>query len=640
MGADTAQVFHFGDFTLDQSRYQLQRDDRILRLERRPMELLFLLVERHGELVTREEVADRLWGTNVFVDIDQSINTAVRKVRQALRDDPEKPHFIETVVGKGYRFAAPVTCNGGIPGSMCLAEQPLDRPSVQSSTIAATASVSRAVTWKPKSALIALLALAIAAGAWWLDRSPVHPGAMRPPIRSVAVLPLKNLSGDPSQEYLADGMTEEIISRLSNIQSLRIISRTSVMRFKDTQLSAPEISKMLGADALMEGSVIREGQRIRVHAQLIRGASDEHFWSESYDREVRDALTLESEVAQAIAARVEASITATEEQRLYKQRAVAPEVYEFYLKGVYALYHSHDDADLDRATAYFEEAIAKDSTFAPAYVGLAKGHSLRGSIILGGAPPERERAKAVIELQKALQLDAELAGAHLALGDIYQEQWHWSEAEAEYRRALALNPNDAKAHADLATWLLCEGHTEEALDWARRARELDPLAVSGDLLGWSLYIARRYNDAIREERSALLTSPDDVYVLWSLGFVLIGNNQPSNAIPVLEKALPVSKRSPGVIGILARAYALTGQRSKALKLLAELQHRRQTHYVPAAAFVNAYLGLGETDQVFVWLEQACKEKSNLMQWLAVDPMFDPVRSDPRFADLLHRVGLG
>jgi tetratricopeptide (TPR) repeat protein len=354
---------------------------------------------------------------------------------------------------------------------------------------------------------------------------------------------------------------------------------------------------------------------------------------------VRDALTLESEVAQSIAARVEVTITGSEQQRLHKQRAVAPEVYELYLKGRFALYHSHDDTDLDRATAYFEQAIAKDPTFAPTYVGLAEGHVLRGSIILGGAPPEDERAKAINELQKALQLDPELADAYLALADIHLEQWHWSEAGAEYRHALALNPNDAKAHADLATWLLCQGHTEEALDWARRARELDPPAVSGELLGWSLYIARHYNDAIREERSALFTSPDDVGVLWSLGFVLIENKQPNQAIPVLEKALPISKRSPGVIGLLSKAYALAGQRSKALQLVAELQKRRRIHYVPAAAFVNAYLGIGETDQVFVWLEQAFKEKPNLMKWLSVDPMFDPVRRDPRFTDLVHRVGL-
>jgi TolB-like protein/tetratricopeptide (TPR) repeat protein len=488
--------------------------------------------------------------------------------------------------------------------------------------------------------LMAAIAVALVTAVWWLNRSRDQPTTSRPAIHSVAVLPLKNLSAEPGQEYLADGMTDELIGRLSNIHDLRVISRTSVMRFKDTQLSLPEIAKSLGVDALMEGSVIRQGNRIRVHAQLVRGSSDEHFWSESYDRELGDVLTLESDVAQSIARRVEITITGTERQRLTKVRSVAPQVYEIYLKGRFALYHSHDDADVDRAMSYFEQAITRDPTFAPAYVGLAEGHSLRGSILLGGARPEGERAKAIYDAQKALQLDPELADAYVTIADLHRTQWHWSEAEAEYRRALALNPNHAQAHAGLANWLLCQGRTDEALDWARRARELDPLAISGDVLGWALYISRRFNDAIQEARSALVTSPNDVGVLWSLGFMLIANNQPKEAISVLEKALPISKRSPGVVGILAKAYALAGQRSKALELLAELQRRRQRHYMPAAAFVNAYLGLGETDQVFAWLEQALKEKSNLIQWLAVDPMFDPLRSDPRFLDMVHRVGLG
>jgi TolB-like protein/DNA-binding winged helix-turn-helix (wHTH) protein/Flp pilus assembly protein TadD len=640
LGAGTAQVFHFGDFTLDQSRYRLQRGERIVPLEKRPMELLFILVEKRGELVSREEVAGRLWGTDVFVDIDQGINTAVRKVRRVLRDDPEKPRYIETVFGKGYRFAAPVTCNEEISTPASSAEQKSVRPPApDSATELMPPAGKRALFPRMKLLLIAVSALAVASAGWWLDRSRNHRSAPRSVIKSVAVLPLKNLSGNPAQEYLADGMTEELIGRLSGIHDLRVISRTSVMRFKDTQLSAPEISKMLGADALMEGSVIREGNRIRIHAQLIRGATDEHFWAESYDRELGEVLTLESDVAQSIARRVEVTITGAEHKRLTKVRSVAPEVYELYLEGRFALYHSQDEADVDRAMSYFDQAITRDPTFAPAYVGLAEGHSLRGSILLGGAPPEGERAKAIDDAQKGLQLDPELADAYVTLADLHRNQWHWSEAEAEYRRALALNPNHAQAHAGLATWLLCQGRTDEALDWARRARELDPLAVSGDLLGWALYIARRYDDAIRESRSALVTSPNDTGVLWRLGFMLIANNRPKEAISVLEKALPISKRSPGIVGILAKAYALAGQRSKALKLLDELQRRRQRHYVPAAAFVNAYLGIGDTDQVFFWLEQALKEKSNLMQWLGVDPMFDPLRSNPRFVELVRRVGL-
>ena len=455
----------------------------------------------------------------------------------------------------------------------------------------------------------------------------------------LAVLPLKNLSGDPGQEYLADGITEELIGRLSRLHDVRVISRTSVTRFKNTQFSAPEISKMLGADALVEGSVIRDGNRIRVHAQLIRGASDEHVWSESYDRELRDLLTLESDVAQAVAERVEVTVSGAEHQQLAKVRSVSPEIYELYLKGRFALSRSKKEADVLEAIRYFEEAKVRDATFAPADVGLAIGHALLGSILVGAAPPEGERARAISAAQRALQLDPELPEAYVVLAELHQNQWHWSEAEAEYRRALVLNPNDANAHAKLALWLLCQRRTEEALNWVNRARELDPLAVSGDLVGWTLYITRRFSEA-DELRTASATKPDDIGVLWRLGFVLIADNQPGEAIPVLEKALRITNRSPGVVGVLAKAYALSGQRFKAIAVVDELQRRRETHYVSAAAFVNAYLGLGEIDQVFLWLEHGFKEQSNLMQWLAVDPMFDPLRSDARFVDLVRRVGLG
>jgi TolB-like protein/DNA-binding winged helix-turn-helix (wHTH) protein len=607
------------------------------------MELLFLLVERGGELVTREEVADRLWGTTVFVDIDQSINTAVRKVRMVLRDDPDKPHFIETVVGQGYRFATPVAVNGEAIVAVRAGLPPLAQPAQagQSAAIAA-APAQRMHRRHPVLMLLAGVGavFAIFASVWVAIHGRNTGSSMHPGIKALVVLPLKNLSGDPGQEYLADGMTEALVSRLSSIHDLRVISRTSSMRLKNSNLSVPQIANALQVDVVVEGSVIREGNRIRVTAQLIRGTTDEHFWSETYDRELPDVLALQSDVAQAIARKVEVTVSGKEEQRLASSHPVLPEVYELYLKGQYALSHGNKESDIQEAIRYFEQATVLDSTFAPAYVGLAIGHSLLGSIVVGAAPPEGERAKAISAVQKALQLDPELPQAYVVLADLHQSQWHWSEAEAEYRRALVLNPNDAGAHAGLADWLLCQGRTDEALNWARRARELDPLAISGDLVSWTLYISRHYAESISEIRSSLAVSPEDVGLLWSFGFVLIANNQPKEAIPILEKASRISNRSPGVLSVLAKAYALSGQRTKAMALVHEFKKRRQRQYVPAAAFVNAYLGLGEPDQVLVWLEQGFREKSNLMQWLAVDPMFDPLRSDARFLDLVHRVGLG
>jgi len=463
-------------------------------------------------------------------------------------------------------------------------------------------------------------------------------GATRPKITSLAVLPLKNLSGDPTQEYLADGMTESLIGRLSAIHDLRVISRTSAMHFKDTLLSVPEIAQALGVDAIVEGSVIREGNRIRVHAQLIRGATDEHFWSESYDRDLKDVLALESDVTQSIARKVEVTVTGEEHERITAVRSVKPEVYESYLKGVFAAQKSESRASMEESIGYFEEAIKRDPTFAPAYVGVAASYDELGTVFIG-APPEETRAKVMSATRKALELDPELADAHLLLAHMQALQWQWAEAEAEFKRALKLNPSDATAQSRFAAWLLCQGRTDEALAWTQRAREHDPLAVSGADIGWILFHARRYDEAIHELRSELAVQPDQPTVLWYLGFALIAKGQPEEAIPVLEKSVAGSNRSPGPIGVLVRAYAQAGRRTDALRLLGELKRRQQTGYIPAAAFVNAYLGLGDNEQAFAWLERGYQEHSAILGLLKVHPYFDPLRDDPRFAELVRRVGL-
>jgi TolB-like protein/Tfp pilus assembly protein PilF len=485
--------------------------------------------------------------------------------------------------------------------------------------------------------LVGIGVIGLLAAAYFLSRGRAKsPG--EPRISSLAVLPLKNLSGDPTQEYLSDGMTEALIGRLSSMHNLRVISRTSVMQFKNPQLSVPEIAKMLHVDAIVEGSVMREGNRIRVTAQLIRGATDAHFWSETYDRELRDMFAVQGELAQSIAEKVQVTVTGEEHKRLTAARSVAPEVYEAYLKGQFAYDKSNNRTSEEESIVYFERAIKMDPTFAPAYVGLAAASNDLGTVMVG-APPEETRAKAISAARKALELDPDLADAHVILATLQQEQWHWADAEAEYRRALDLNPNDADAHAGLASWLMCQGRTDEALAWAKRGRELDPLAVSGANIGWILFQSRHYDEAIRELRSALAVKPDHADTLLYLGFALVANNQPEDAIPALEKSISISNGSPAATGVLIRAYAHARRRGDALRLLGDLQKRKNTGYVPAAAFVNAYLGLGENEQAFPWLEQAYKEQSNILLFVKVHPFFDPIRSDPRFADLVRRIGL-
>ena len=653
--------YRFLDFELSEGEFCLSRSGQRIALEPKALRVLTLLVRRAGHLVDKRELLESVW-PNSFVE-ENTLTRTITILRRELGDSSRDSKIIETVPTRGYRFIAPVTAleeenRTATPNSEALtvpmngqniASEPMARHSPQDFASWASSRIKRRKVpvaeivrgqrnWLARKWLlvgaVSLLVL-VAVTTYILTRSrPAD--AKAPKITSLAVLPLKNLSGDPAQEYFADGMTEEVIGRLSMIRGLRVISRTSVMQFKDTRLSAPEIAHQLGVDALVEGSVIREGNRIRVHAQLIRGSTDEHFWSESYDRELGDALTLESDVAQSIAQKVEVTVTGEERARLVTARSVSPEVYESYLKGLAAKGNSR--AEVEKQIAWFDEAIRKDPTFAPSYVGLAGAYANLGTVFVGASPAET-RPKVISAAQKALELDPELADAHVELANIYMRQWKWAEAEAEYRRALDLNPNDAVAHDGFSDWLLCHGRTEEALAWARRARDLDPLGTSGHAIGWTLFNAHRYDEAIREFRDVLAVRPDDRLPLWPLGWALIGNHQAEKAIPELEEAVSVTNRSPGVISALIWAYAHAGRRADALRLLGELKKRQQTGYVPAGAFVHAYLGLGDNDEAFAWFERAYREQSNILIYIKVFPLYDPLRGDPRFQDLVRRVGL-
>jgi pentatricopeptide repeat protein len=639
--AQPSRRLSFDEFEVDLRTGELWERGSRLRLQDQPFQVLRVLLERRGEIVTRDELKQTLWLADTFVDFDDGLNTAVRKIRDALGDSAEKPRYIETIPRRGYRFMG---CLSDLRSAVLSspAEESNDSPVQEFSRSAPSAPVvlpapARLLSIRWRVLLTAAAALALFSTSLVLYRGSTAKRTSQPRIKSLAVLPLKNLSADPTQEYLADGMTEALIGRLAGIHDLRVISRTSVMQYKDTKEGLPEIAKTLGVDAIVEGSVIRDGNRIRVHAQLIRAATDEHFWSEAYDRELRDVLTLQSDVAQSIAQKVEVTITGEERARLTAARPVSPEVYENYLKGRSILDKSYSRSGLEESIGYFEEATKRDATFAPAYVGLANAYDRLGTIFIG-TPPSEVRPKVVNAARKALELDPGLAEAHVLLAGVYQEEWRWSDAEAEYKRALDLKPNDAAAHVGFAHWLLCQGRTQEALTWTARGRELDPLAVSGTSVGETLFFARRYDEAIHELRSVLAVQGDSASALWYLGFSLIANGQPHDAIPVLEKAASITNRSPGVIGVLIRAYAHAGRRKDALRLLDELKQRGQKGYVPAGAFVNAYLGLEDREQAFAWLEHAYQEQSNILQFLKVHPFFDPVRDDPRFNDLLHRVG--
>ena len=629
--AQAPGIRRFGAFEINLQSGEVRKHGMRLRLSGQPFQVLAVLVERPGELVTREELHSKLWAADTFVDFDHGLNNAIARIREVLEDSSDTPRYIETVPRRGYRFIAPLT--NVSPATVPVPEAA--RPDISAPP------VPPAATKRPRKfsrVVAAAIVLGLISAAIVFFRNTGAKRASTPAIRSLAVLPLKNLSGDSTQDYLADGMTEALIGRLAGIRDLRVISRTSVVRFKDTQLSAPEIAKQLSVDALVEGSVIREGSRIRVTAQLIRAASDEHFWSESYDRELRDVLSLQSDVAQSIARKVEVTVTGKEQERLTAARSVSPDVYESYLKGQFALNKSNNRANVEESIRFFEEATKRDPTYAPAYLGLANAYRMLGSGFIG-APNSETRPKVLSAAQKALELDPELAEAHGRLADLYQQLFRWSDAEAEYKRALELKPNDAATHLEFAFWLVCHGRMEEAVAWSRRARELDPLATSSYRPGALLFYAHHYDEAIQELRSELALRPDDATALWYLGFVLMAKDRPEQAIPVLEKAFSITDRSPAIMSQLVRAYAHAGRRADALRLLAELNQRGRKGYVPTAIFVHAYLGIGDYEEAFVWLEKAYKEQSNSLQFLKVHPFYDPIRQDPRFKDLLRRVGL-
>jgi TolB-like protein/DNA-binding winged helix-turn-helix (wHTH) protein len=644
---DRTRRVRFDAFDVDMRSGEVRKHGIRLKLHHQPFQVLSLLLEHPGDLVTREELRQKLWPGETFVDFDTGLNSAVKKLRNALCDSAEKPRYIETLPRRGYRFIAQVQ-NGDLSNGVAPIELPGVIPAPPNLTekgLGAEASVDGEVDLRPTRTsparfwfvLGGVAALALIAVTYVMLRG--HTGRpTQAKIRSLAVLPLSNLSGDSTQEYLADEMTEELCGRLARIHELRVISRTSVMRFKGTKLTVPEIARTLGVDALVEGSVIRQGNRIRVHAQLIRASNDEHIWADEYDGELGDVLTLESEVAQSIARTVEVKVTGEEHARLATAHHVAPEVYENYLKAEDQFSKSSSQAELEQSMAYFEETIGKDANFAPAYVGLASVYERLGST-LGGAPPKETHPRMMSAARKAIELDPDLAEPHVLLAEVYQKQWQWSDAEAEFKRALELNSNDTGAYVGYAKWLLCQGRTDEALAWVQRARELDPLGGAGITPlggvaltnGFILFHARRYDDAVRELRS---DDPDH----WILGLALIANGHPDEAITVLEKALGPN-RNPAVMGVLVRAYAHAGHRKEALGLVDELKRRQQTSYVAAAPFVNAYLGIGDNEQALTWLERAYQEQSNILQLIKVHPYFDPLRSDPRFVNLVRRVGL-
>jgi len=624
-----SNVVRFGIYEFELDAQELRKGGMRVRLEGQPLAILKMLLARHGELVTREELQKELWPADTFVDFEHSLNAAVKRLRTALNDSADHPRYIETLARRGYRFIAPVNGTDAGGEGYALIATP--------SAAQAPAGFHGRRLWL--KALLALFAVAVIGWSWrqWRHREAT---ASAPVIRSLAVLPLQNLSGDPSQEYFADGMTEELIGRLSKIHGLRVISRTSAMHFKNTQLSMAEIAKTLGVDAMVEGSVIREGNQIRVHAQLIRAATDEHIWAEEYQREYRSVLAIQDEVARSIAERIEISLTPPERASLASVHPVNPEAHEDYLKGRYYFNQRTQDA-LNKSIGYFQQAVARDPSYGLAYSGLADAYALLG--FRGGFPSKDALLRAKTAALKAIELDDTLAEPHASLAFIAEtHEWDWATAEREYRRALELNPGDARVHHWYAGYLMYVGRFEDGISEARRARDLDPLSLPiNNALAGRLLVAGRYNKALEQVQKTLALDPHFAPAHQTLGWAYLNKGKHEEAIKEFQQALQLSGTDDMDLELdLGFAYATAGKPEEARIILAKLKKLHERGLVPSGSIAILYGALGDLNEAFDWLEKAYEERDPQLTYLKVPGRrFEPLRHDPRFQELVHRIGL-
>jgi TolB-like protein/Flp pilus assembly protein TadD len=484
------------------------------------------------------------------------------------------------------------------------------------------------------SAVVLAAIVSLAYFATWMRAKD----ASRAKIRSLAVLPLQNLSGDPSQDYIADGMTEELIGRLSGIHGLRVISRTSTMRLKNTQLSVPEIARMLAVEAIVEGSLVREGHQIRVHAQLIRAATDEHIWAGEYQREYQSILEVQEEVARNIVEQIQLNLTPEDRARLASKPPVDPQAYESYLRGRYYFNQRTEDA-LHKSIASFQQAIARDPAYAPAYSGLAEAYAMLG--FRGGFPSKDALLDAKKAALKAIELDDTLAEPHASLGFIAETyEWDWPAAERQYKQALELNPGYAQAHNWFGGYLTYTGRFHEGVAEAVHARELDPLSLPlNNALAGRLLAAGRYDEALRQVQTTLELDEHFAPAHQTLGWVYLHGGKQDDAIREFQNALELAGAADTDIQLdLGFAYAVSGRRDEARRILANLQQLYQQGIVPAASLATLHGALGESNDAFVWLEKAYQERDPQLTYLKAGRRFEPLREDPRFRQLLRRVG--
>ncbi len=607
----------FDDVELDLGSYQLRRNGSVIKLERIPMELLILLASRNGQLVSREEIIEKLWGKDVFVDSEHGVNTAIRKIRNALQDDPEKPRFIETVVGKGYRFVAPLV---NAPERV-LPPFPIGRRFRSKQFI-----------------LIGTCLMAVVTAAAYFGSRHFWPTVISQGGRTMlAVLPFENLTGDPDQDYFSDGLTEEMITQLGRLNpgQLGVIARTSAMSYKHSSKAVDQIGRELGVNYILEGSARREGGRVRIAAQLIQVRDQSHVWAAEYDREMQSVLQLQSEVADAIGNEVRLKLAPEQRVHAGNPRALNPEAYEAYLKGRYFI-EKWTEEGTRVGREYFEQAIQKDPNYALAYAGLADSYVWGRA----GLPPEEALRRARAAATRALELDNTLGEPHAALGQIkFVNDWDWAGAEAEFKRAIELNPNDTNALHMYSHYLLSMGRMQESLQVSKRALERDPVSPTMQLhLGFHYLTARQYDLAIPQYLKVVQADPSlpDAHNQLAVAYRQKGLLDQSAAEYLQVQTL--LGMTADQIAELKSAYAKSGMRGFWLTVLEFTEASGESKISPYQ--IASYCAiLNKKDESFEWLEKAYNAHDAGLVAIKTDSDFDNLHSDARFADLLHRLKL-
>jgi TolB-like protein/DNA-binding winged helix-turn-helix (wHTH) protein/Tfp pilus assembly protein PilF len=639
------RVVRFGVFELDRRSGELRKDGVRVRVQEQPLRVLDALLAESGEPVTREALRQRLWPDDTFVDFDNGLNRAINRLRTALGDEADNPRFIETLGRRGYRFIAPV---GVVEAASAPAAPPAAEttPSARETTPRTGPGRGRTVWLAGAVAAAALLALLI----WFLPLLRWNADTPdNPPIRSLAVLPLANLTGDPAQEYFSDGMTDALITNLASLPALRVISRQSVMRYKGSPKPLPEIARELGVEGVVEGSVVRSGGRVRITAQLVHAPTDRHLWAHSYERRLEDVLTLQGELARAIAEAVRVTVGPKEGRRLGVQRPVKPDAYDAYLLGRH-LWNQRWRAQqsLDRALAHFRTAIAADPDLALAHAGLALALGPRQ--VYGYVPPGTGLAEQRASALKALELDPGLADARAALGAVRTIEWDWEGADAEFRGAIELNPNSTVSHLWYGWHLRACGRLAEAAAHNRRALELDPLDIATNLaVANILFDSGQHDAALAQWNRALEVEPDLLAAHLGLALFHFERGARDAGSRHLERAHVLGSESPLSLASLASVHAASGNAREARRLLEKLKAESARQYVSPALPAMVHAALSEDDRAFALLDKACAARDPALvsiQAGQVGPLLHltrarlaALRADPRFDDLLRRMGL-